>query len=235
MFSPNRREGDNVSLDDEELSDLLRRNATRHVAPQRLRASIRAQVTLAAVSGATRPPRSRPHISQWLREKLPTGAAAFALGALFAVFLLPAINGLGAPTQELLVENHVKALSVGPLTEVVSSDRHTVRPWFQGKIDYAPPVLDLSADGFPLVGGRLERVQGQRVAALTYRHNLHIINLYVWPENRRPRTASKFVYRGFNVLTWTVDSMEVWAVSDMTSKDLNNFSAAWTEHAHKEF
>lgn len=226
---------------DDDLSKLIRRHATRHRAPEHLRASIRAQVALADAGrapvpgpAAAAPPARAKSRRPWLRLDWGWGSASvgFAMGLLCMALLLPLLQrvDLDGPLDASLVAGHVRALQEGPLVEVVSSDRHTVKPWFQGRIDYAPPVLDLAAAGFPLTGGRIEHVRGRAVATLAYEHRRHVVDLFVWPSDERRELAHR-VYRGFNVLTWADGSMRYWAVSDMDRSEVAAFARAWQEQA----
>jgi anti-sigma factor RsiW len=111
------------------------------------------------------------------------------------------------------------------LTDVLSSNQHTVKPWFDGKLDFAPVVLDLSADGFPLVGGRLDYLEGHPVAALVYRYHLHVINLFTWPSAGAPATEPKLTtQQGYNSVHWSEPGMEYWAVSDVASGELEKLA-----------
>lgn len=218
--------------DDDQLSDLIRRHATRHAAPEELRAGIRTQIAVAEANrapAAAPAPRSRRFGLAWAN---PWGAAAgsFALGVLVTALVLPIAReaNFGQPIEAELVADHVRALRVGPLTEVVSTDRHTVKPWFQGRIDFAPPVLDLAADGFPLKGGRIEHVRGQTVATLAYARDRHVIDLFVWPADA-PSAPRHRVERGFNVVHWADGSMQYWAVSDVEREELETMARLWRE------
>jgi anti-sigma factor RsiW len=123
---------------------------------------------------------------------------------------------------ETLVEDHVRSLMADHLTDVLSTDRHTVKPWFLGKIDFAPSVPDLRNDGFPLIGGRLEYVRGTPAAALVYRRNGHVINVFVARhEGSRAESQSS---RGFHIVRWTVAGLDYWAVSDLEETELHRFA-----------
>jgi len=221
-----------MSIDDQDLSSLIRRHATRHPAPDALRAGIRTQIALAD-AGRTEP--NAPIGSTrrtWLALRWRTATVSFAMGLACAALVLPLAQrlDLSAPLDAELVADHVRALQVGPLTEVVSTDRHTVKPWFQGRLDYAPPVFDLAAQGFPLMGGRVEHVRGSVVATLAYARNRHTIDVFVWPSSAQSAPA-RSVHKGFNVLHWADGSMQYWAVSDLERAEMERFAQAWRQQA----
>jgi anti-sigma factor RsiW len=216
-------------MNDDDLSQLTQRHATRYAASDRLRSAVRTQIALqsAARSDAPTAPGGKLE-ALWRKLSWRSAGFGFALGMAMTV----ALTWLGPRlmTEDslpaALVAEHVRALKVGPLFEVASSDRHTVKPWFQGKLDYAPQVIDLQAHGFPLLGGRVDHIQGKVTAALAYRQGRHIINVFVWPEDRSsgPQHTPR---SGFNVVHWSEAGMQVWAVSDMEAKELDRFSQAW--------
>ena len=153
---------------------------------------------------------------------------SWATVAACAVFLLLIFAGwrqfTGGRNESLLakelVDDHIRSLQPGHLTDVVSSDQHTVKPWFDGKIDFAPPVRDFAAQDFPLVGGRLEVINGHSVAAMVYGRRKHFINVFVWPE-RNPATSTTGSIQGYNWARWNDGNFEFWAISDANSADLN--------------
>jgi len=157
----------------------------------------------------------------WLWHGLSL-AAALVLG--FSIAQL--FHGQSAHNALLaqLTDSHVRSLIGTHLTDVATSDQHTVRPWFEGKLDFAPPVEDLSAAGFPLVGGRVEYVNGRAVAALVYERRKHFINLLVWPKNGAEDVISEKPQRGYNILHWTGNGMTYWAVSEIAEDDLRKFA-----------
>lgn len=128
-----------------------------------------------------------------------------------------------------LVASHIRSLMVNHLTDVASTDRHTVKPWFNGKIDYAPPVVDLKAEGFPLIGGRLDYLDGRAVTVLVYGRALHRINLFVWPlkesaHARNPVPLRSSTQEGYHIEYWTEGDLQYAAVSDLNSTELTTFA-----------
>jgi anti-sigma factor RsiW len=161
-----------------------------------------------------------------------TTGLALAAGILLG-FFAGQIRVRDASEQTLLAaltDSHVRSLIGTHLTDVISSDQHTVRPWFEGKLDFAPPVPDLSGQGFPLVGGRVEYIDGRSVAALVYERRKHFINLFVWPAAAANREIKgEKPQRGYNIVSWRGAGMNYWAVSEISEDDLRKFSAAFSE------
>jgi anti-sigma factor RsiW len=123
-----------------------------------------------------------------------------------------------------VVTAHLRSLQPGHLTDVETSDRHTVKPWFNGKLDVAPPVVDLTAQGFTLIGGRLDDVNGETAAAIVYRRRNHVINLFVAPaQGGRQQEPASQTRLGFNVLHWQENGLDFWAVSDIAAGELSEF------------
>jgi len=131
-----------------------------------------------------------------------------------------------ASIADEVVGDHIRALRDGRLFDVQSSDQHTVKPWFLGKLDFSPPVADLSSIGFSLIGGRLDHVAGQPVAALVYLRRLHPINVYIWPAADRTAVSDTRSIRGFQVRHWLRDGLSFWAVSDLNDGELGEFVRA---------
>jgi anti-sigma factor RsiW len=165
-----------------------------------------------------------PSFQRWLWA---AGGAAFATALLLLVFVfLGRISFFPARlSAQEVVASHVRSLMADHLFDVASTDQHTVKPWFDGKLDFAPPVQDFAAQGFPLVGGRLDYLDQRKVAVLVYRRNLHIINLYIWPAaDNSASTATPQTVRGYNVLSWKNNAFEFRAVSDLNPAELRDFS-----------
>jgi anti-sigma factor RsiW len=122
--------------------------------------------------------------------------------------------------QAEVIDAHVRSLQPGHLTDVQSTDQHTVKPWFDGKLDFIPPVGDFSPQGFPLLGGRLDVIEGRNVAALVYGRRKHLINLFVWPEGKEPALSGGGSRQGYNWLSWRAGDMQFCLVSDVSPGDL---------------
>ena len=126
--------------------------------------------------------------------------------------------------QSEIVSAHLRSLQAGHLTDVLSTDQHTVKPWFNGKLDVAPPVIDLTAQGFTLIGGRLDYVDARPIGAIVYRRRLHVINLFVaQTASTEPRAAKIETFQGFNIRSWSEGGLNYWAVSDLAADELAEF------------
>ena len=128
-----------------------------------------------------------------------------------------------------LVSSHVRSLIGTHLLDVPSSDQHTVKPWFNGKLDFAPDVKDLAGQGFPLIGGRIDYLTDQPVAALIYKRRQHVINLFVWPSTSSVNSAEKLSQKGYNLIHWDKAGLNYWAVSDLSLSDLLQFRTLYKE------
>ena len=204
------------------LRSTLKSSSLYYPAPEKLRKRIRSSLRQEAKSEA------RQHTFGW--RWLPV-AASLAFMVLIGVVIWRALpsrlgrSGDDVVAQEI-VSNHVRSLMVdNHRTDVTSSDQHTVKPWFAGKLDFAPPVRDFSIQGFPLIGGRLEYLNNRNVAALIYQRQKHYINLYIWPAEQNNSTGEIVVQRqGYNLIHWTGAGMNYWTISDLNSVELHEFA-----------
>ena len=159
-------------------------------------------------------------------------AAAITLAAIIVLNVAPRLQRPG-PDQFLatqLIASHVRSLMANHLTDVASSDQHTVKPWLDAKLDFAPAVVDLSEKGFPLVGGRLDYLDNRPVAALIYQRRKHFINLFVWPAGSDAAGATKAMTRqGYQLFHWVDPDFNYWAVSDINAKELQEFKQLFEE------
>jgi anti-sigma factor RsiW len=186
--------------------------------------ALRARIAAMAEPEPARPRRLRA-AAPWA---LSAGFAALA--ASFAVML---VQPTTLALQDELVASHVRSTLATHLVDVATSDRHTVKPWFNGKVDFAPPVVDLAAEGFPLVGGRLDYLDHRTVAALVYRRNKHVVNLFVWPATNGLLPARAAAPpAGYSIVHWTAGGLQFWAVSDVEARDLEAFHQAFAKATH---
>jgi anti-sigma factor RsiW len=207
------------------LGELLREALPTYEAPESLRAWARAQAESEGQS----------HDRVRSRRTLPR--FAYAAGLVAAVALgwtgqrvLDASRD-GTSSQKALVtalvDTHVRSLMADHLTDVLSSDHHTVKPWFAGKVPFAPSVPELQSQGFPLIGGRAEFVAGHTAAALVYGRGPHTINLFIWPTAAADVGAPATSYNGYSLVHWTDRGLTYWAVTDAAATELDAFKRAY--------
>jgi anti-sigma factor RsiW len=200
----------------EALRSSLQRAGLYERAPLTLRKKVRADLGSPAVDQIPITAVSRRPSWAWLAI-----AATFLLAALIGWRLVEMRGARESAYASAIVDAHLRSLQPGHLEDVVSTDQHTVKPWFDGKLDFAPPVRDFAGDGFPLQGGRLDAVGGRTVAVLVYARRKHIVNVFVWPSSggdAAPRSGS---HLGYQWLDWRKDGMEMCAVSDVAAADLD--------------
>lgn len=197
----------------ESLRSSIQRAQLYETAPLDLEKKIRKQL-----GAVTEPRRARKFPAlQWL-----AAAAALILVAGITWKVLPKLQPgsmLSASAAEI-VDSHIRSLQPGHLTDVTSTDQHTVKPWFDGKIPFAPPVKDFAEEGFPLIGGRLDVLEGQTVAALVYGRRKHYISVYVWPERAGDAEQYTGARNGYNWISWQQGELRLCAVSDTNRDDL---------------
>ena len=216
----NCRECANTLAAEESLRSALQRSSLYEQAPVSLRNKIRADLQAAAPARITQ----RIPAWRWLAV-----AASILVVATISWYAWPRTQtnaAASAPfTAAELIDAHVRSLQPGHLTDVASTDQHTVKPWFTGKIDFAPPVKDFADEGFPLIGGRLDVLAGRNVAAIVYARRKHIINVFVLP-TKEPDTPihPPGLRQGYQWLHWRHQGMEYCAVSDVSLSDLNELA-----------
>jgi anti-sigma factor RsiW len=195
----------------------LRTSALAYPPPAHFEQRIRSAVRRASRTDT----RTRAWAWPWLRV-----GAAFAAGVLL-MWGVGSFRTGPAPedllTQEVIA-GHTRSLMAAHLTDVTSSDQHTVKPWFEGKLPFAPPVQDMAAQGFPLVGGRLDYLGNRPVAALVYQRHQHVINLFLWPATSDvPPDETMLTRHGYNLIHWTSPDMTYWVVSNLNMSELQEF------------
>jgi len=202
---------------------------------ERIRSSLREETAEQPVRNVA--PDARPVIAEKQREprSIIFGtswnwlalAASIVLVAIIAWNLVPRLQQSGVNAEQFLatqlIASHVRSLMANHLADVASSDQHTVKPWLDARLDFAPPVVDLANAGFPLIGGRLDYLDQRQVAALIYQRRKHFINLFVWPAADASRTTKEISHQGYQLLHWVDSDFNYWAVSDISANDLQTF------------
>jgi anti-sigma factor RsiW len=217
------------------LKQLLAQRGVPWRTPDHVRAQVLAAISHEAAIQARAPAGRRTvgfNLLEFVRRWLFVPSLAALAASLFLV-----VGPMSDRTSigDEVIASHVRSLLVDHLTDVATSDQHTVKPWFNGKIDFAPPVVDLVHEGFPLQGGRVDYIGGRVVAALVFKRQSHVINLFVWPA---PPDATTTVGTaasrdGYNIENWRAGGLAFWAVSDVSADDLARFRKAFSAHAGK--
>ena len=152
--------------------------------------------------------------------------AAIAAGLLIAGFFIGRQQPRESYTAQEILDSHLRSLMPGRLQDVQSTDQHTVKPWFNGKLSFSPPVTDFAPQGFPLTGGRVDSIHGREVAALIYQRGKHVINAYTWPApGSRDSSFDRSAQQGYNVIHWTRSGFDWWLISDLNATELADFAA----------
>jgi anti-sigma factor RsiW len=196
-----------------QMSQAIAQADLRYTAPASLRRRIEASL-----------PKPRPAPSR--RNVLRGFAMGSAVSALAATGLVAIVlrNDDQQRIMSEVVSAHLRSLQAGHLTDVISTDQHTVKPWFNGRLDVSPPVIDLTAQGFTLVGGRLDYVDARAIGAVVYRRRQHVINLFVaQTPNIERRAAKTETVQGFNIRHWSERGLNFWAISDIGADELAEF------------
>ncbi len=210
----------------------LREGLTHDMAPESLRQALAriGKVETAVPTTTTLPWRARlgagmPSLAQ-AEWRMALAACVVGLIAGSGLTTLVTATRPEAPVMAEVVSDHLRAVMASQPFDVASSDQHTVKPWFTGRLPFAPQVFDLATEGFPLIGGRVDVLNGQPAAALVFRRGKHLISLLSQPIEGAPVPAKAAADRGFQVRDWTVGAMRYWAVSDVASGELDAFEAA---------
>ncbi len=211
--------------------ELLRNEKLRFRPPPALQGRVLAAIASEEGAKAANAP-ARPPIGQFSPRRFQAwqaGAALSAMALAASIMLFVACPSRTSDIGDQLVSAHVRSLLVSHLTDVASSDQHTVKPWFLGKLDFAPPVVDLAQNGFPLVGGRLDYLGGRACRLFVYRRHGHTINLFVWPAGKIAAAAETL--DGYHVASWSQGGFAYAAVSDLNIPELQEFQSVFEQQA----
>ena len=206
------------------LRALIREEVPYHRAPASLRQGIRARLDSADASAKV----SRTWWEQWLRP--------VALVAVTAVVTWIAASQQTPPSRDErvvareVIASYARSALTGHHSDIASSERHTVKPWLSSKLDFSPPVTDLTDAGFPLAGGRLDYVDSRPVAVLVYHRRQHLIDVFIWPGTQAPRVPPSLALseRGYQVIHWAQDGMTFWAISDLNAPEMKTFTETFS-------
>jgi len=197
-----------------------------YAAPASLRGRIEA--ALEAEAEPARPAPRRAIVPAWLTY----GTLGALAAGLAGVMILPSLNE--AQIEHQVVAGHVRSLLANHLTDIATSNQHVVKPWFNGRVDFAPPVPELADEGFPLVGGRLDYIGGRIAPAIVYRRRLHTVNLFVWPAEGGAVPADHTArLDGYSLVEWTQGGLRFWAVSDIDLVELKQFRQLFSDRSPK--
>jgi anti-sigma factor RsiW len=210
-----------------EAQESLRSSLQRARLYERASAALRQKLNAQLGNPALRATAAAPRFAsgRWL-----AAAAAFLIVILFGWRLLPGLLGSReTPLAASIVDAHLRSLQPGHLEDVASSDQHTVKPWFDGKVDFSPPVRDFAGQGFVLQGGRLDVVGGRTVAVLVYGRRKHLINVFIWPVKGADSAPSSGSQLGYHWVDWRTGGLELCAVSDVSPEDLSELQRLFAQ------
>jgi anti-sigma factor RsiW len=212
----------------QDLKGALQASPLRYTAPQNFRRRIRSSLREAGEPAPAR--RAFNWLTAWKSAAAVAALAVVAVTSWSLGHISRAPSGDELVAQEV-IDSHLRSLMANHLEDVPSTDQHTVKPWFNGKLDFSPPAQDLAKEGFPLVGGRLDYLENRPVAALVYQRRKHFINLFIWPLTHDSGQGA-VVRQGYNVLHWTQSGMAFWAASDLNSSELQGFMKLIQQSGH---
>jgi anti-sigma factor RsiW len=200
---------------EQELVELIQAEVPRFKASPFLKTRIQANIREQKSSPA-KTPSWNPIALIWTSSSVTIAALVILAIALSWTQRIPGLD-------EEAIANHVRSLQVNHLMDVASTDQHTVKPWFAGKLDYSPQVVDLTASGYPLIGGRLDVLDHRNVAAIIYQRRKHFINLFIWPSDTESLNGRLYNQNGYHALGWTKSGMNYLAVSELGEGELRDF------------
>ncbi len=208
-----------------QLRGRIRADAPYYSATEELRARIDRALRQASAKDRPRAPWG------WIALASAAGvAAALLLAFVLGPNIFHSERAGGDLIAQEVVSSHVRSLMAGHLIDVRSSDQHTVKPWFAGKLDFSPKVKDLGPQGYGLTGGRLDYLDGRPVAGLVFQRRQHVINLFVWPSQAQSGSRlSNFAITGFNIVHWSEAGLTYWAVSDLNAAELSKFAQLYSD------
>jgi anti-sigma factor RsiW len=198
----------------EQFNRAVQAHMPRFDAPAGLEHKIRAQLGLGE---RTHPRIGGSALAGWHSWAVAASLVGLLLFGAMSLKLLRPTAGADLVAEQV-VSNHIRSLMANHLSDVVSTDQHTVKPWFSGKLDFAPVVEDLAPQGFPLSGGRLDYLDSHPVAALVYKRRRHTINLFLWSSDNSDTSPQKLTNKGFNIVHWNQGHMTYWAISDLNTR-----------------
>jgi anti-sigma factor (TIGR02949 family) len=207
-----------------ETSSVLKEGLVRHAAPDVLKARLRSAIAQSPLLEAPMPARGPSRMS------LAAAAVVIAI-ASSGITLAVARRATPPAVGSEVLASHLRSLMPGHLTDVASTNQHNVKPWFNGRVDFSPAVPNLDSIGFPLLGGRLDYVDGRTVAVTVYGRREHKISVYSWPAARGATAPEERDVRGYHLMTWTAGGISYWAVSDLNPQELAAFVKAFSSES----